>query len=378
MFAHIFVNRLKCLFRDKETIFWTFFFPLALALFFHLALSNIGKGEVFFVIDIAVVDDSDYQGDVFFKSALEEASKGDQRLFNLTLATEEEARSLLDNNSIKGYIKAGPSLELIINDSGLYQSIIKSFLDSYSQTVRAIETVLQSNPQKHQEVIESLKDRKNYIKEVSGVGGQPNSLVNYFYALIAMSCFYGGFFGMRETTDIQANISPLAARINVAPVHKLKTFLFSMSATLTIHIIEMLALLAFVRYVLNIDFGPRSGYVLLTTIIGSITGVFFGAFVSALVKKSEGAKVAVLLSVSMLGSFLAGMMYLDIKYIVSESIPILSWINPVNLLTDAFYCLYYLDNLSRYALNMGLLLVFTTLFCALTYLILRRRKYASL
>lgn len=378
MFAHIFLNRLKCLLRDKETIFWTFAFPLALALFFYLALSNIGKGDAFQGIDIAVVNDSRYQEDQYFRTALEEASKGDDRLFNLTLATGDEAKRLLDDNSIKGYIIDGTPMELVVKESGIHQSIIKSFLDNYSQTFGAVETVLKSNSQKYQEVIESLKDRKNYIKEVSGAGGKPDIVVNFFYTLIAMACMYGSFFGMRETTDIQADISPLAARINIAPVHKLKAFLSSMCAALLIHFIEMLSLLAFVRYVLNIDFGPRAGLVLLTTIIGSIAGVFFGAFVSAVVKKSEGIKIAVLIGVSMLGSFLAGMMSTDIKYTISRNAPIISWINPVNLLTDAFYSLYYLDNLYRYALNIGVLSGFTVLFSALIYLIVRRRKYASL
>lgn len=378
MFAHIFMNRLRCLLRDKETIFWTFAFPLALSLFFYLALSNIGKGETFQEIDIAVVNDSRYQEDLYFKTALEEASKGEDRLFDLTLATEEEAGKLLENGSIKGYIKAGDQIELVVKESGMYQSIIKSFLDNYSQTFKAVETVLRNDPKKYQEVMESLKDRKNYVKEVPTAGGKPDIVVNYFYTLIAMACMYGSFFGMRETSDIQADISPLAARINIAPVHKLKAFLSSICASMLIHLVVMLALLGFIRYVLNIDFGPRTGYVLLTMVIGSITGVFFGAFVSALVKKSEGIKVAVLIGVSMLGSFLAGMMYIDIKNLISMNVPFLSWINPVNLLTDAFYSLYYLDDLSRYALNIGVLSGFATLFCVLTYLILRRRKYAGL
>jgi ABC-2 type transport system permease protein len=37
MFAHIFIYRLKCLLRDKETIFWTLLFPLL----FGLLLSHV-------------------------------------------------------------------------------------------------------------------------------------------------------------------------------------------------------------------------------------------------------------------------------------------------------------------------------------------------
>ncbi|HHY64377.1 MAG TPA: ABC transporter permease [Clostridiaceae bacterium] len=379
MFVHIFANRLRCLLRDRETMFWTFMFPLALALFFYMSLSNVGKGEAFQEIDVAVVNDSWYQENQFFRTALEEASRGDDRLFNLTLATGEEARKLLDDGKIKGYIIAGDPPQLIVNESGIYQSIIKSFLDNYTQTFRAVEKVLENDPRIYQEVFDSLGNRKNYVKEAPAAGGKPDNLVYYFYTLIAMACMYGSFFGMREATDIQADITPLAARINIAPVHKLKAFLSSTCAALLIHLSEMMILLAFIRYVLNIDFGPRAGYVLLTTVIGSITGVFFGAFVSAVVKKSEGIKVGILIGVTMIGSCLAGMMYIDMKYIIlSKNLPFLYWTNPVNLLSDAFYCLYYFDNLNRYALNIGALSCITVLFCALTYLFIRRRKYASL
>ena len=78
MFAHIFNYRLKCLLRDKTTIFWTIAFPLILAVFFQLAFSNIGSEEIFRVIDIAVVDDSQYQEDQYLRLALEEASNGDR------------------------------------------------------------------------------------------------------------------------------------------------------------------------------------------------------------------------------------------------------------------------------------------------------------
>ena len=70
----------------------------------------------------------------------------------------------------------------------------------------------------------NLGDRQQYITEVSGTSAEPDNILNYFYTLIAMACFYGGFLGMREITDIQADISALAARVNAAPVHKLKPF----------------------------------------------------------------------------------------------------------------------------------------------------------
>jgi len=137
-------------------------------------------------------------------------------------------------------------------------------------------------------------------------------------------------------------------------------------------------LLLFMTYVLKIDFGNRVGYIVLTTFMGSLTGLTFGSFVSALVKKSENLKVAIALSVTMTGSFLAGMMYAGMKYVVISKAPILAYINPVNLITDAFYTLYYYADLNRYFLNIFLLFVMSVVFSIGTYMILRRRRYASI
>ncbi len=379
MSAHIFATRLKCLLRDRQTMFWTLMFPLILATFFNMAFSNLNSNETFHPIDIAVVNDTGYQQNKDFKPVLEEVSKGSDRTFNLTAVTRQEADKLLNDGKIKGYITVGSEIRLTVSDSGLDQNIIKSFLDSYQKTSSTTKSIISQNPASVQSgLLDDLKNRKEYTREVSGNSAEPNNVLNYFYSLIAMACLYGGFFGMKEVTDIQANISQRAARVNIAPVHKLKIFLVSMSASLLVNFTELLILLAYLRFGLNIDFGAKTGLVLLTTFVGSVIGVSFGAFISALVTKGEGIKVAIMLAVSMTGSFLAGMMYQDMKYIVAQNVPILSYLNPVNLLTDAFYSLYYYDTLNRYALNMGILGGFIFVFCAVSYLIIRRQKYASL
>lgn len=379
MFRHIFLTRLKCLIRDKQTVFWTLFFPLVLATFFDMAFSNLNNSETFHPIDIAVVQNAAYQQSTDLQSALQSASQGDDRIFNLTAVTKEEADSLLNDNKIQGYIDADPEITLVVKESGLNQNIIKAFLDNYRQTVSAVTSILKENPMAAQNgLFDAIADRQEYTKEVTGSSAQPNNVLNYFYTLIAMSCLYGGFWGMREVTDIQANLSSRAARVNTAPVHKAKVFLYSLCAALLIDFVEMLLLLAYLYFGLKIDFGNKAGFVLLTTFVGCIVGISFGAFISSLVKKGEGLKVAILIAASMVGSFLSGMMYQDMKYIIAQNVPVLSYLNPANLLTDAFYSLYYYDTYTRYALNMGALGIFAVVFCMITYLIIRRQKYASL
>lgn len=183
---------------------------------------------------------------------------------------------------------------------------------------------------------------------------------------------------MREVTDIQADLSQRAARVNLSPVHKLKAFLSSLAAAFAVDFAELLILLVFLRYCLNVDFGPKAGFIVFTSLVGCVVGLSFGAFVGAIVKSGENLKVGVMLGFTMTGCVLAGMMYQGLKTIVQRNAPVVNYLNPVNLLTDAFYCLYYYSGYERYWLNIGLLGAFAVVFCAVTYFIIRRRKYASL
>jgi ABC-2 type transport system permease protein len=80
----------------------------------------------------------------------------------------------------------------------------------------------------------------------------------------------------------------------------------------------------------------------------------------------------------MVESFLAGMMIIDIKYIIADKVPILGYLNPVNLISDALYSLYYYDTYDRFLLNIIILCAITAFFGSVSYLRLRRKAYASI
>lgn len=378
MFGHIFIYKLKCLIRDKQMLFWTLFFPLILATFFNLAFSNLNSYEKFNPINIAVVNNSYYEKNDDFKDVLQNVSKGEDRLFNLKELDNNTAQEQLTKGTIQGIITLNPDINLMVKGTGINESILKIFLQQYSQTFNAVSKVMSINVQNIDEITQDISNRTEYTKEISLSDVEPNTVLNYFYSLIAMSCMYGAFWGLKQIVDIQADQSSLAARANLAPVHKLKTFIYSLLAALVILYTELLILLGYLYFGLGINFGSKIGFVLFTTFIGSILGLTFGTFISAIVKKGEGIKIAILIGVSMLGSFLSGMMYDQMKYIVAQKFPLISYINPVNLLTDAYYCLYYFDNYKRYWWNMELIGIIIVLFSLGTYLMIRRQKYASL
>ena len=103
-----------------------------------------------------------------------------------------------------------------------------------------------------------------------------------------------------------------------------------------------------------------------------------GMLIGACNRKSENTKTGILISYTMVCSFLAGMMILDMKYIIAKNAPILAKINPVAMITDGLYSLYYYDTLERYFFNIVSLIIFSVVMVLASYYFIRRKKYDSI
>ena len=145
-----------------------------------------------------------------------------------------------------------------------------------------------------------------------------------------------------------------------------------------IHYSSLVLLITYLQVVLHIDFGHDLGHVLLACFLGSVLGIAIGAVIGAAFHSSEGTKTGVLIGVSMLGSMLAGLNSAEIKYAVLKKLPAMAWLNPANLISDAFYSLYYYDTHARYWGNMIGMFVFIMACGTFVVLKLRRQRYASL
>ena len=380
MFMHMFCYRLKCLARDRELVFWTLIFPLILATMFHFAFDQLmGRQEAFSPIGVAVVASDSYQQNITFRQALGAISEpGESQLIELTVTDEREAFRLLEDGAVAGVITVGDSVGLTVSQSGIEQSILKAVLDEYAHRYATVTGILRANPAVAGGLIRELRQTRSYTQQISFSSAEPDTTLNFFYALIAMTCLYGGFWGLRNTTDMQADLSPQGARRSAAPTHKLGVVLYDLAAALTISLAEVMVLLAYLMLVLRVSFGNEVWYVLLTSLVGCIAGVSLGAFIGTYVRKSEGAKTGILIGTSMTMSFLAGLMIDTMKDMIARKAPVLSYINPAALITDAFYSLYIFESHRRFFLNIGLLLLISSSMCILSFLRLRRDRYASL
>lgn len=223
-----------------------------------------------------------------------------------------------------------------------------------------------------------VQDRRDHISAVPISKDQLNSTVIYFYSLIAMTALYGGFWGLRIVNENQANLSPQGARVSVAPVHKLLRLMVDISAALVIQYAIILVVIAYIQLVLGYRFGNQLGWILLAALVACFMGISYGSCIGAIVRTGEGIKTGILILSTMMMSFLSGMMYHGIKYIVTTAVPVLAFLNPANLITDAFLALYYDGASPRYFTNLAILMTFGLAFSLLAFAVLRRQRYASL
>lgn len=379
MFLHLFKYKLKALFREKDLLGWIFAFPIVLGTFFYLSFGSImNNGEYDFTpVPVAYVSESG--GDGTFEAVLEELAKESaDRLFQVTKTDKSNAEELLKKGDIDGIILATPDISVVVSGSGLNQTIIKSFLESYLKHRSVLTQIGSNHPENLKAAMDILTEDIGYNKEISVSNAKMDNLSQYFFALIAMTCMYGSVIGRRCVEDIQADLSPLGARRETSPAHKLTVICADFSGAVVVDFSSVLLLLFYLTVILKIDFGTRVPYIILTAFAGSVIGVAMGTFIGSIGKIPVHVKEALVSAISLILSFLSGLMINSMKDIVEHTVPFINRINPAALITDCLYSLNMYDTFERFYGDIAVMGIIALLFIMGSYLLLRRNRYASI
>ena len=393
MFIHNFIYAFKTLFRNKMLIFWTFAFPIILGTLFNMAFSNIENSEKLKIINIAIIQNENFENNEAFKTSFEELSDEDNedRLFNTQYTTEEKAKELLDNGKIVGYMKLKDDKPILtFATSGIDETIFKYVTEEIEQTTDIIKNLSETEIQKeitdgnynidygkiYDNVEELIKEDNVRLKNIS------NSNLSYtmieFYTLIAMTCLYGGMLSMVSINQTLANMSNKGKRIAVSPTKKSTIILSSLLASYIAQLIGLAILFVYTLLVLKVDYGNNNSLIILLAAIGTFAGLTLGTFVGTILKTNENAKTGILIALTMFWCYLSGMMGITMKYVVDKNVPIINQINPASMITDGFYSLYYYNTLDRYWINIISLLIFAFILITISFFSLRRQKYDSI
>lgn len=384
MFFLNFKYSLKILLRNKALIFWTFAFPIVLATLYNMAFSNIEKKEALSIIDIAIVNSHDFDNNVMYKDVFNSLSNKDNedRLFNIKYTNEESAKKLLEEKRIEGYLTFdNDEINITVSQSGINETIIRSVVDEIKSNTEIYNTLISKNMDSsdYSILIKNINTEINNTKVK--LNNKTNANISYtmieYYNLIAMAALYGGLISMFIINGKLANTSSVGKRVSISPIKKLSMLLGSLLASFIVQLIGLLLLFLYTIFVIKVDYGNLC-LVLLLSILGVFAGLSLGIAIATKLKTSEGAKTGVLISITMLWCFLAGMTGITMKYVIDKNIPLLNIINPANMITDGFYSLYYYTDLNRFYFNIISLIIFSIIMILISLNDLIRRQYDSI
>lgn len=383
MFWHNFKCMFISLFKNKMLVFWTFAFPIILAIFFNMAFSNIENSEKLDIINIGIVNNEEFNNNEIYKQVFKFLGDETQedRLFNIKYVSEKEAKELLDKREITGYLLLDVKPKIVVKASGINETVFKYVVDEVIQNEKIVNALIvqKGNDLNLLDKIKLYGEIKDLISQDVNIKNVSSNNLSYtmieYYTLIAMTCLYGGILGMSAINNSLPNMSNLGKRISVAPIKKYIIVFSSALAAYVVQLIGIILLFSFTIFVIKVDYGQNLALIILLTLLGALAGLSLGIMIASILKKDENLKTGIIISFSMLGSFLAGMMGITMKYIIDKNIPIINKLNPINMITDGFYALYYYDTLDKYFFNVISLVMVCLVFIGIAIWALRRNEY---
>lgn len=392
MFYHNFKYNLKILFRNRSLVFWTYIFPILLGTLFSLAFSNIENKEKLDIINIDVVNDNNFNKSISYNETIKILSdeESSDRLFNTKYTSLEESKKDLESNDITGYLLFNDvdEVTIYVNSNGINETVLRYVMDEVKSNKMMMESIIKKEMANGNYNV--ITDYDSYVNEIKNLINVDNIKLNdisnknmsytmiEYYSLIAMACMYGGMISMTIINKMLPNMDAVGKRVAVSKLSKGKMLLSSLLSGYVVQLIGLIILFIYTILVLNVDYGSNLIYVILLALLGSMAGLSLGMMLASALKVNENAKMGMLIAISMFGSFLAGMMGVTMKYVIDKNVPLLNKINPVNMITDGLYSLYYYSSFNRYYFNIISLVIFSVIMITISYLALRRQQYDSI
>lgn len=398
---HTFIMELKSSLRTPAVLFWMIAFPVILATLIQGVFGTIASGDVTLEpAPVAVVSDTAWNTsrgantfvNAFSASASESSTSSGSStvtgknsaiaLFKrIDAANVAEATTLLRQGKVLAYLSMQDSGDLRLTLSqraatdiaqtksggsdGQAWSLITlgTLVEQYNERSRivtqAIEQAAANDPSKLTDSawIAALAgaNLEEITRQASGIR-HADGMVRYHVAILAMSILMAMTMTCNMLSALQANLSPLGARVSVSPLSRLARIGAVMLSSWLATFLCMLIVYAYMRVVLGVSFPGREGLAILAIAIGSGMANCLGLALGAIPVISLGAKSGISVAFSLVLSIFTGL-YGNMAFAdsVQRAVPGLQYLNPAKQVTNLFYDLLYYDSLAPFARTAGVL-----------------------
>ncbi len=346
-FSHLKI-RGKLTLKDKGSLFWVFIYPLLLVTMMAVAFRGVGlKLE-----PIPAAAETGFPYTAYLQ---------DIDILDLTVMEPQAASRALESKEVTGVFRADSTI-LVREDS------------DEAKILGEIGTEL-----KRAEAAGHLGVRADYTKASLSVGQQDTDILFDILSMtVAMFSLYSYFSGIGMIDHLQANLSPLAARLSTTPLSRP---LFMAAGTLIntlLSVLEMIVLTLYLKFVWGVNFLADLPRTLLLFLVAGVFGIAIGLFVGASNKWPTKVKIPLGIAVMLVLGAFGGMMGVDLRLFLDRHAPWLNRYNPINLVGRLLYRLNALSSTREYAAGILILAAGALILWLSSLLFLRRRQFKSL
>jgi len=363
-----------CLIRSKSYLFFALAFPILLSTFFNAVFGGDLLAD-FNPIPVAIVEESSFAQPLFVDTLHALADLDEPIIEIIPAGSIEEATTMLASGDIAGLFILSGDIELVVANTGLNQSILQNISNEFLRRSATIGDIAAERPDLVFEIVAQINAGLDINQDAPGL--QADLFVYYFYALLAMVSFMGAQVGFQVSISVQASVSPLAARRSISPTRKITVIANGFLAALLVHFLVTIVSVAYLIFVLGINFGQNLPLVLLVCLVGSLAGVSFGILIATVMKGKPNVREAAVTAISFVFWAASGLFQTEIRRAVRNAAPILDRLNPTTLMSDAFASLVIYDHLNHYFQSLLILLAMSACFLLISAVVLRRTRYAE-
>lgn len=238
------------------------------------------------------------------------------------------------------------------------RAILESVVTSYLQSKALIEDVATHDPVALSDptAVQNALDLSVSVREVSLTHAQPDNMVRFYYALLGMASIFAAQLAEESVWHLQPTSSAAGARRAVSGTSRMRLLIPTIGACWAVSTTFLAIAFGYICLTAHIDFSGREGLCLVGIAASSLLSCGIGALVGALPgRMGSDSRRGILTALTCLLSLFAGLYgepTMELADTVAHVFPAATWLNPVCLIRDLFYTVYYYDTLIPFALRL--------------------------
>ena len=264
------------------------------------------------------------------------------------------------------------------------RAILESVATSYLQRVALIEDLSAHDPAALSDptTIENALGLSVSVREVSLTHAQPDSMVRFYYALLGMASIFAAQLAGESVWHLQPTSSAAGARRTVSSTSRMRLLIPTIGACWAVSTTFLAIAFGYICLTAHIDFSGREGLCLVGIAASSLLSCGIGALVGALPgRMGSDSRRGILTALTCLLSLFAGLYgepTMELADTVAHVFPAATWLNPVCLIRDLFYTVYYYDTLVPFSLRLAACAGIAAVLLAVSAACMRRSAHEHL